>query len=95
MGTRSVKWVPDTRQGSYAGFSWLMATILGAIEEIGREELWGGRHFISWCLGAECSSVTDILMALVSLIDPSLGVTWGKLELVKGACSPVSPSHTP
>lgn len=61
MGTRSIKWVPDTRQGSYAGFSWLLATILGAIEGTGREELWDGYHFTIWCLGSECSSVTDIL----------------------------------
>lgn len=70
MATRSIKWVPDTQQGSYAGFSWLTATILGAIEGTGREELGDGHQFITWCLGAECSSVSGILMALVTLPDP-------------------------
>lgn len=69
MATRSFKWVPDTQQGSYAGFSWLMATILGATDGTGREELGDGHQFITWCLGAECSSVSGILMALVTLPD--------------------------
>lgn len=47
-----------------------MATILGAIEGTGREELWDGQHYITCFLGAECSSVSDILMALVTLLDP-------------------------
>lgn len=62
MGTRSIEWVPDTQQGSYAGFSWLLATTLVAIKGTGREELWDGHHFIIRCLGAESSSVSDILV---------------------------------
>lgn len=61
----------------------------------GREELWDGHHFITWCLGAECSSVSDILMALVTLPGMLLGVTvitQGKLEPLKGVCSSVTSS---
>lgn len=99
MGTRAIEWVPDTQQWSCAGFSWLMATILGAIEGTRRGELWDGHHFITWCLGAECSSVSDTLMTLVTLLDPcmSLGVTLitqGKLEPLTGACSPVTSSQS-
>lgn len=77
-----------------------MGTILGAIKGMGREELWDGHHFITWCLGAECSSVRDILMTLVTLLHPwhLLGVTlitWGKPKPVKAACLPFTPSQSP